>query len=161
MFTCTSTSTFTLTWQSVPHKVPLLTLYLILLWYKILLPYLTLCFWCDITVYETWILILYWTDWLCENNLLCFSVMKYSDNTQKQKEPHMMKSLLDSVEDFTRRWGGGQMLVNNRAKNDARPLYSSIFWALSWWKIRLHFNFYGVCMISITTQGHTPWPWNM
>lgn len=33
--------------------------------------------------------------------------MKYSDNTQKQKEPHMMKSLLDSVEDFTRRWGGG------------------------------------------------------
>ena len=26
-------------------------------------------------------------DWLCDNNLLYFSVMKHSDNTQKQKEP--------------------------------------------------------------------------
>jgi len=29
--------------------------------------------------------------------------MKHLDNTQKQKDPYMMKSLLNSVEDFTRR----------------------------------------------------------
>jgi hypothetical protein len=29
--------------------------------------------------------------------------MKHLDNTQKQKKPHMMKSLLNLVEDFTRR----------------------------------------------------------
>jgi hypothetical protein len=29
--------------------------------------------------------------------------MKHLDNTLEQKEPHIMKSLLNSVEDFTRR----------------------------------------------------------
>jgi len=54
--------------------------------------------------------------------------MKHLNNTQKQKEPYMMKRLLNSVQDFTRRQKKKtQMLANNMAKNDDRPLYSSIF----------------------------------
>jgi len=47
--------------------------------------------------------------------------MKHSDNTQKQKEPYMMKGLLNLIEDFTRRQKN-TLLVNNMAKNDDTPL---------------------------------------